>query len=257
MPEESLANLVGATQEGTQAFQEEEKETPPAPPAEEKTTEEVTPASGGEEDKASAESTDEEPSHEIPEKRFRKVIAERNELRERIAELETLKQEIEALKKSAPKPAEPIPDWFTESFGENPELWGKYRTYEEQRYAAIQQAAERRTQETLKAEREEANKWEGWVKGRLDKLAASGLEFDRNRLLKVALDYAPSDDDGNIDFEKAYKLMVKFDHSDKHERTEAKKKIATLTAPSGTEPEAQEFVTDADLKKLRWGSITI
>ena len=234
------------------------KETPPASPADDKPKEgaDGQPDSGrkpeGQDpEKPEGEDDDELPFHKHP--RWKKVIEERNELREvtqrqeeRLAALETAQQG----RNDAPAPKKiQIPDWFRESFGENDEAWAGFREYDAQRRAEMK-AEVLQEQESVKAQAvEESKKWDKWVDGQLDALEDEGLKFDRNRLLKVANDYLPSDSDGNIDFRKAYDILQKMEPSDAGDKAKAKKEAAGRAAPSPTQAKPEKSVlTSKDLR---------
>lgn len=251
MPEDFMANVhrEGTPIEATEPEKtdEPEKPEPAAPPAEEKKDpEKQSPSSEGGEGREAEDADDKLPFHKHP--RFKRVIDEKNSLAERV---ETLSKELEDMRKgAAPKaPADaPAPSWFTKAFGDDPELWKEYQGYEIARREEIKSEIEAEATQSAKKEQDEKAYWEGWVDKQLTALEDEGLAFDRNKLLKVALDYKPTDDEGNIDFRKAHDLLTKLEPAPKQE-AKAKKDVAAKAAPA-PEKEApkRDFVTPDDIR---------
>ena len=89
-----------------------------------------------------------------------------------------------------------------------------------------------------------------WVDKEIKKLEEEGLKFDRNELLKTALDYLPSDENGNISFQKAYNIMKATKPvSAPSKVVEEKKKVADMTlSKSNATEEQKDYKTSEDFR---------
>lgn len=221
----------------------------PAPSAEKKTEEEKSPTSQGEpkepEGKADEETqnpeegqdnTDDEtklPFHKHPRWRaLQQELKEAREFREAVMPLlERLGQKPEDRREEEEK----VPDWFIELFGENEVAWQKYRAYDENQRKKLRAEILHEIQVEQENMVRQQKAQEKWVDDELQKLSDEGFTFERNELLKVALDYLPTDADGNIDFRKAYEILQlkKAGIAPAKPRSEEKKKIADQTVSRG------------------------
>jgi hypothetical protein len=145
-----------------------------------------------------------------------------------------------------------IPDWFVELFGENETAWKKYRAYSLDERKQLRSEILREIQEDQKRVVDEQKKQEKWVDDELQKLSETGLKFDRNELLKIALEYLPTDDQGNISFKKAFDILqIKKSgkETEKPKLSEEKKKIADQTMAKGkSNEEKKDYKTSADFR---------
>lgn len=183
------------------------------------------------------------------------------EMQEMAKAFPSLKQELEALKGSVtevqgslPKKAPEIPQEFKDLFGDNAEAWEKYdalskrqkeqwfKEYEESKQAEAAQVAEteRRSQE--------------WLSTELQQLTDSGKTFDKNKLMKVATEYLPTDDQGLLSIPKAYELYKKFEAIEeiggsKGQQDAAKRAIADKAGTSQERGSGKSSVTLEDLRQ--------
>lgn len=243
---------------------EEEKETPPAPSAEEETKEETPPASPGgdepeskeddegasEDDEGKSKTGDEDklpPFHKHP-----KWISVQQDLKELREFKETALPLLENIGKApSSEEKDEIPEWFSDLFGENESAWKKYRAYNA---AERKQLREEITTELQQAEArkvDDQKRHDQWVDDEVQKLKDEGLKFDQNELLRTALEYLPTDANGNISFKKAYDIMVgmKASGGGKPKSAEEKKKIAdaTMGKDKGSDGK-RDYKIPADLK---------
>lgn len=144
-----------------------------------------------------------------------------------------------------------IPEWFTELFGENEDAWKKYRAYDSEQRKQLRTEIVKEMQGEQQKLVDDQKKQEKWVDDEVAKLSDEGLKFDRNKLLKIALDYLPTDEDGNISFRKAYDILVMQGAGKELDKpkSEAKKKLADQTMGKGkSSEEKRDYKTSADLR---------
>jgi len=232
--------------EGEPAFTEDEgKETPEAPSAENKPEGEEPPQEGD-----NTPEDDNVPFHRHP--RWKQLYAEKKELESKVNELtEKLDSGLKEVKQSIPQQTT-VPEWFREAFGDNAELYAKYRKQNESEREEIK----KEIREEMSKQSNEDRKWEDWVKTQLDTLKGDGEDFDRNELMKFASDYTVVGEDGNIDFRKALDLMRKVKGNPESETAKAKRKLVSVNSAKGdSEPSKKDFFTPADLRKKGWDEI--
>lgn len=213
------------------------------------------PPQGGEE--AKADNTPDEKKadfHEHP--RFKELIQEKNALKAQVDELLTLKEKVNSLETSRSNVTTnvQVPQWFQSMYGDSPDAWTLYQQHnqeERQKMKAevLQEIESKKTQEV-----EEQQRWDKWIDSSIDSLKSEGATFERNKLLKIASDYQPTDEDGNISLKKAYEIYKIIEGSS--EKVEARKKLgASVTESSNSEPPKKDYVTPADLRKRGWRTI--
>ena len=244
---------------------QEEKDTPPAPSADDETEEDETESSPEKKEKdesPDSKKDEEEPAvfqafHKHP--RWIALTQELETLREFKEQVAPL---LDQLGKSKPveENAE-IPDWFSELFGDNANAWKKYRAYNvNERKQLRQEILEEIKSESTKAS-QDAKKWDQWVDKEITNLEVdpdvvaelkkSNVKFNRNEVLKVALDYKPTDDKGNISIRLAYDLWKSLKNQSKPDDKKSldeKKKLADKTMGKNVgEGERKDYKTSADL----------
>ena len=175
-------------------------------------------------------------------------LKEAREFRESVAPLlERLGQTPEGRSEETEK----IPEWFVELFGENADSWKKYRAYDTEQRKQLRSEILKDIQAEQRKTVEEQQRQEKWVDDEVQKLVDDGLKFDRNKLLKIALDYLPTDENGNISFKKAYDIMTMqvADKETEKPKSEVKKKLADQTMGKGKPSEGRrDYKTSADLR---------
>ena len=97
----------------------------------------------------------------------------------------------------------------------------------------------------LKLEEEETKKWDEWVSSEIDLLKEEGKSFNKNELLKVALEFQPTDEDGNISLRKSLEILESRKAAGKPDNS-GRKKIAanTATTAQGEQPPSQVASTN-------------
>lgn len=233
---------------------EEEKETPAVPPADDKTNEEET--------VPPTENKDEE--EKLPFHKHPRWIAQQNREKALEAEIAALRETVET--RIAPQEEETeelpeMPEWFAEAYGDDPELWEKYITIENQKETEREERLLARMEERTSQRAEEEKKSLEWVDTQLasvrEGLQEGEPDFDDNALLKVVTDFRPSDEEGNLDFRAAYNILQKMGTAAPVTKTEGngsiqdKKRLASHTPGSGGEPTAETVTTSEDLAKDR------
>ena len=241
------------------------KEAPPAPPADEKTPEDkpASPAEGDQKDESGKPKEGEdkplvfEAFHKHP-----RWIALQKDLKD-LTEFRTKALPIlEKLGEIPDKKTDEIPGWFSELFGENPAAWKKYQVFTKSEREQLQNEILTTIRSEMKQATEESKKWESWVDEEVVRLESDSeivadlkklnLKFNRNEVLKVALDYRPSDDQGNISLRLAYDIWKSQKLSQKPEdpnATDEKKKLADKTMGKGKgEGDKKDYRTPADLQ---------
>lgn len=191
------------------------------------------------------------PFHKHP--RWKALNEENQQLKE------TVEQQNERLKKLEEKPIKPneseekIPDWFTKTYGDDPEEWAKYKNMSTEMKKQVKDEILNEIKQAETSEKETVTKWEKWIDSNLQALEDDGKIFDRNELLKVLDEYRPTDSKGNLDFNKAYEILAlkkQKDDEEQKKKNEAKKKVAAQTIDNGKpiNNSKESFKTPADLR---------
>ena len=227
-------------------FEMDEQEDTPAKSQTENTNEDEkeTPSQQGddseddsEEDDDAEKETDDNTVVEDKDTPFHKRWAKREEkIREdydkKIADLEN------RFKPQATPPAEvTLPSWWTTLAGDDDvskQAFEQYRAEDSQRRTEIKKELIEEQKNAEKQEKEESDKMNQWVDDEIGKLKDSGKKFNKNELIKIAVDYQPTDSQGNISLEKAFDIyqMQKQSKVDSTQ-TNKKKVIASDSASNG------------------------
>jgi len=243
MPEEFIAN---ADENPFESLGEETTtdSQPEIKPEEEKPKE-------GEDQPEEADSTPKQedvPFHEHPRWKERET---------KFKELEKELAELREAKKDDPQPLEPsseVPSWFQKLYGDNIDAYREYEKVEKQREAQIEERVLTKYQEAQRKQQEETTRWNKWVDEEVGRLKDEGKEFERNEFLKLMLDYKPTDDTGNLDFNKGFTIYEALKSKDT-KGSDARKKIANDTIKTSPETKKETVYTPEQLRKTSWGSI--
>lgn len=196
------------------------------------------------------------PFHEHP--RWKQREQETEELKARVQEYEKTLAELKDRKE--PSSDITVPEWFSELYGDNPTAYAKYSEHQQNESERIKQETVQEIERKAQAEVAETQKWQAWVATELDKLEGSGKKFDRNELVKVMLDYRPTDpNSNNFDFEAGYKIYDAMRTKPEADpaRSQARKQIADTTTSTTTgEKKVKSYQTQHTLRNLKWGSLT-
>lgn len=169
----------------------------------------------------------------------------RSELQKYKDEIENLKNIPDQLKDLQKKSDELPPEWVA-VYGDDDVSRKAYKINQEMVSTATKAAIEAYKHDQA-AEAERAAKIESdnkqWVQSEISKLQDSGEKFDKNKLMKVAVDYQPFDENGNISFSKALKIYrmiesaeAKQDNSVSIQKQVAAKTQSTNQGGSSAEP---------------------
>ena len=262
--------LADVPVEGSDPFKDEETETTSESQPEKEPVKE--------EPKVEGDNTPEdEPFHKRWKERedklkqeFESKFNERDESYRR--ELDELKAFKEETKAKLPESNE-VPDWFKELYGDNVSAYKKYAEHET---ALEEKRIERifEKQQTLQKEQaEQVTKWNQWMEGEVSKLGTkTGIDFmsmndvlpsgqmgnlRRNELMQIMLEYRPTDDKGNFNFDKGYEILenkkrLEIDPA----KSEARKKLAdTTTKTTTSEPKTQTAMSAEQLRKTPWHAL--
>ncbi len=231
--------------------EEQETETPSDPPTENNEETESPSHQGEEAPQAEGEkNTDEEenvPFHKHP--RFKELIDERNDLRRQFDELRTTVDTVQ--QKIVPQNQDvKIPNWFQKLYGEDRDSWLEYQAERQQELDAVKQSIYTEQQEAQKKYEDSVKRWDNYTKQQIEVLEDEGKSFDKNELMKVVLDYKPTDEQGNFDFHKAYEILeIKKKSEENPAKSEARKKIAaSTTSDNKGEPVQKDYMTAADFR---------
>ena len=246
----------GRIDQPVEEHEEEKEKTPPASPAENKTEDDKKGSQPDEQQKDETADDSKKSEEDVAvfqafhkHPRWLALTQELQELREFREKVNPLLDRLGDRPNKTEETTE-IPDWFTELFGDNQGAWKKYRAYdaEQRKQLRTEIFEEMRSAENHK--QQEEKKWDKWVDSEIQKLEDEGLKFNRNELLKIALDYAPTGADGNVSLRKAYAILEATKGEKKPELkqpAEEKKKIADQTMKKGKSDEGRkDFKTHAD-----------
>jgi hypothetical protein len=248
-------------------IQEEEKmdfseiigeETPEGSQPED-TTEEETPAQEGEpEDVAqtSEETPVEEniPFHEHPRWKQReedwKTRFESQE-QENNRRFEELQGKVQSVEQSNSVPE--IDPTLIPLIGDNPEAHRAWKEMQQKERQQIRQDVAKEMSQKRQDEKDQVDRWNNWVDTEVSRLKTEGRKFDKNALLKVALDYRPTDDKGNISFDKALTILEATKPRDSA-KAKAKKEVASqvTSKATGGSAEPSKVITQKDVRNRPW-----
>ena len=245
--------------------EEDKEKNPPTPPVENKPKEEEKgsqPKEGEkpevtEDKKKDGEGADDDPAKpsekDPPFHQHPRWIAREQELNELRDFRDKAMPLLEKLTESKPiEENKEIPEWFVELFGDNDAAWKKYRAYNVKEREQLRNEIVTEFQGQAKRLEDEQKKSDQWLESELGKLEGEGLKFDRNELLKVALEYLPSDENGDISLHKAYQIMQGQKATagpEKPKSAEEKKKVASQTmGKDGKDDQPKGYKTSADLR---------
>lgn len=255
----------------------EEKETPAESSAETKPEDDKTasPAEKEGEDETPESKKDESEKGEKPAvfSAFHKHPKWRA-MNEELGELRKFREVAQPLLEKLGKPAEKteeteeMPEWFTEVFGENDKAWGKFQNYNATQRKQLRTDILKEIQDQSQKASDDTKKWDKQIDTELtdivsdDEVIAKVKELGvdlgkeaqaksfRNELLKLALDYQPIGEDGQISLRKALDiLLLTKGKKEPEKKSTEKKEVADKTMKKGkTEEGKKDFKTSFDLQ---------
>lgn len=157
----------------------------------------------------SEESTKKEPPfHDHP--RFKQLIEERNEMRDTVdrlqQEIDKLSSETKEITQKQDHPVD-IPKWFSNVYGDDPNAWTQYQSYQKQERELIKKEILDEQAQSQKTTELEIQKTTKWINSEIEKLEDEGLVFDRDEFYKVMQEFRPVNASGVIDFRKVYEIL--------------------------------------------------
>ena len=267
--------LAGIPNEG-EPLEGEEKETPKESQPE-KTSEE-TPSQEGEkepkeESKEEVKEESKEPENTPDEtisqnrktqERFESLLQDNRDLRE---ERNKDRNDFEEFKKEAtPKlnqveEKQSAPKWLTDAYGDNPDVINEFNTWDKNREEQIRDRIFKESEQVYKQEQDQEQARNQWTQDQLKGLKDSGKQFDDNELLATVVEYRPVNQEGNLDFSKAYEILeLKKQQGLEKTKvvTEAKKKIASQTMEGSSSEEAPKgYATPKDVRNKSWSDLAV
>lgn len=238
---------------------EEEKETPTESSSEDNQDGDEPSQEGGEESKGDSDENtlDEkpEPFHKHP--RWQQMRTENEDLKATLDELKTRVDEGE----KAQSPIE-MPDWAAKAFGTDEVGKQIYQGFINQGKSDREQIREEilaEQEELATQQQQEQKKWDNWADEGIETLKENGKDFDRNELIKVAIEYQPTDDEGNISLDKAYAIlsMQKAQkEADGKGKNNARKKLASSTVSNNQgEPTPSNQIDPKELRSKSFSAL--
>ena len=230
---------------------------------EKKSNEDNSPSSRGEEDeeKSKSDNTEDEKKKNVPfhkHPRFQKLIKDKKELEEKNKEYEERLRKLENPRVDEELPQ--IPVWFAGDEND----WKIYIQEQREKEEKLVSEAINKFNKQIQEKENKVKEMENWVDEEIDKLQNDPdiEEFNRNELLKIMTDYKPTDENGNLDFEKGYKLMVQLKKNKQEEMSEkrreeinAKKKIISTDKSTGSGNDEPKLVTAEDIRHKSFGQL--
>ena len=235
--------------EGDDPFKDMETVTPSEsqPENEPKVEEPVV----GDDNTPSAEAEENVPFHKHP--RWQ-------QMQEKASKVDTLEAELAELRESVTRRSDSsdieVPESFKRLYGDDPEAYKAYREEQVRLKEELKQELIREQIEEVQREEAERTHWLGWIDEQHERLKSLGRSYDRNELDKIMLDYAPTDADGNLDYDKGYALYetIKASKPQSTNSTARKQLAAAATATTTGDPPKKDFMTPADLRKS-WAAL--
>lgn len=211
---------------------------------------------------------EEKPAESLPEKLDLpdESILKKNEAWEEMRKKnEALETRLKALEKEKEETIEVEKSDFVKSLvGENDDV---ERKWAEEKITLKEEMKRELVQEQLEAQKKEQEQKEHWTKWTNDRLSEVEKEFKvdfkadestKNELSKIMLDYSPTDEAGNLDYRKGWKILSelnKVKETEKNSVTQVKKNIADATVSKETSSQQnKEYLTSQDLRGKDWRS---
>lgn len=252
------------------------KENVVAPPAKEEPTT-ASPPPEGEEGKAKAAPEAKSPSDsengntpgvQLPynkDPRWNKMREERKQLETKLDDALKQLADLQNRVQSSPQQTQvqpvQIPEWFSDLFGTNAELWAKFQKFDDQRQTAFveryrQQEAERQT-----AAQKETEKWNKWVSDSLSSIEDThGVDLSspqgqalKNEFLKFVYEVKPTNENGDIDLVRGWQFFTQYVKKTDDTKAKAKKAMAAkVSSDAGGEMKNPEVRTSKELRSKSW-----
>ncbi len=203
---------------------------------------------------------------ELPDESILKKNSAWEEMRTAREEAEAKTRQLEARLAALEKEEAPEKSEFVSSLvGDNQDVEVKWAKEKE----SLKEEMKREIiQDQLDAQKKEQEQKEYWVKWTGDRLSEVEKEFNvdfktdeskKNELSKIMLDYSPTDEQGNLDYRKGYKILQdlgKAKEIEETQKTQVKKNIADATVSKETSVKLnKDYYTSQDLRGKDWRSM--
>ena len=243
----------------------QEKETPAESSTEQNQTE-TSPSSQGEQEQqeesvtsqpeVNTENEEEKvPFHKHP--RFKALIEEKQQLKQTVEQLLPLWDEVERMKseiqqRGVKETPTQIPSWFSNVFGDNEYAYQEWQNHTQFEREQIKAELKKEFQEAAQQRVQEEQRWNNWVEENISSLKEQGHKFNQNELMKVMVDYKPTDDQGNLSFEKGYELYERLKSSNSSSSKEKKDIASKSISENKPDVKSRDYKTPDDLKGKSW-----
>lgn len=178
-------------------------------------------------------------------KRFQQVLKERDEHKRQLAELMEWRKSLESSAEREVQ-TEAIPHWFTELYGDNPEVWKVMQLQFQEIEKRAADNAYKRVESSRQEEEKKLSEAKKFVDTQFETMKEEGLAFDRNAVIKTALDMKLYDEAGNYNLRAAYEV---WNARQSKPQSTNKKRIASDTV-KGTSGERKQSPSLTELRKM-------
>lgn len=253
--EEEPAKEEEKTEEKT-----EEKETPKESPPEETKTEEPPASEGGEEQPQENIQSEQKlaPFTDDPRfiRRMQSLKEKADEFDDRLAELDEKEDKARIEREQVQQSSEPMPNWFQETYGDNPQAWQGFKDYSQAQRQQLKQEIQQEQQQQTQVQQQEQKQLVEYFDNEIQYLRDEGKNFDENKLRKVIVDYQPFDNRGVLDVQRGYKIYQALEEKAnvvKVQENVEKKEVASATMDEGKgEAKKRDYRTPNDFKGIGW-----
>lgn len=211
------------TSEESQPEENQNGEDPSQEGGEDETKEDSTESS---EEQSNTQAEKPEPFHKHP--RWKEMQESNQSMAD---ELEQLRQKV-AQTPAPVQESQDLPDWWIALAGDDEVSRRSYKGFSSQTMQTREEIRKELVSELQEAQQKAAQEeqyWNNWVDTELATLKEEGLKFDKNKLMKVAEQFQPVDNDGNISLRKSYEIMQAMDSQNKPTANK-NKEVAAKTA---------------------------
>lgn len=228
--------------------------------------EKETPASSSESEQTKEETSQDDNLDKLPlhkNRRFKQLVDERNEWREKALEYERQKSIEEEVKRQVTDSTsrnEVLPVWWQKVYGDTPESKDAFIAYSQETNQTRQVIKNEVLAEIkLEQEKEIKNKAKAqeWFDSQFNELREEGKQIDENKIIAFLNKHQLIDNQGRYDIKGAYELMNEIEEkSDPKNKT--RKDLADNAGGDNKPPKPIEnFLTPSKIKegRLHWNSL--
>lgn len=216
-----------------------------------------------------AEVKAETPAEPLPEKEVEKLdLPDESILKKNSAweEMRKTNEALEARLAALEKPDSVEKSEFVSSLvGDNQDIEAKWAKEKQSLKEEVKQEMVREQIEAAEKEQQQKEHWAKWTDDRLSEVEKEFNvnfktdESKKNELSKVMLEYSPTDEAGNLDYRKGYKILnelSKVRAQEETQKTQVKKNIADATVSKETSvKQNKDYYTSQDLRGKDWRSL--